>query len=63
MARKSQAEVQLDAMGKGGKGKKDKKNKNKKYGRNLKKCARYKQEGRREKNKARKAARRLKNLR
>lgn len=29
--------------------------KNRKYGRNLKKCAQYRSEGRREKNKARKA--------
>lgn len=42
MARKSQAEVQLDAMfGKKQSKRQDKKNKKAKYGRNLKKCATY----------------------
>jgi len=37
--------------------------KNRKWGRNRVKCARYRAEGRREKNKARKAARRIRRRR
>lgn len=58
---KSAVEQQLDKIGK--KSKSDKKNKNKKYGRNRVKCARYRAEGRREKNKARKAVQRIKGYR
>lgn len=36
--------------------------KNRKYGRNLIKCARYRAEGRREKNKARKAVKRQRKI-
>lgn len=64
MATKSVAEQIVDAaIRKGNKKKKHKGAGTKKYGRNLKKCQRYRLEGRREKNKARRAAKRERKLR